>query len=122
MKTLILFYWSECGHCAIFRPEWEKLKKELVNSDIQTKEYEYNKNREIINKYKIMAFPTLLLIENRNITEVPIGSMQSIKTFLDKKYNEKTPLKSKMSGGSSNYSTLADPVILYAQRCANKFR
>ena len=64
-KELVLVHMNNCGYCKKMMPEWKKCKKEN-NTGITMLDYEMNSSngKDLVNKYNIKGFPTILLIEN----------------------------------------------------------
>lgn len=58
--VLCLYYWKLCGHCIRFAPIWEK-----VTNQYKDKIYIINVEADVVNKlaskYKLMAFPTVMV-------------------------------------------------------------
>jgi thiol-disulfide isomerase/thioredoxin len=65
---VILFHAKWCGHCLKFQPNWEKLKKNITNKNIEFIDYEdklieeLNDDEKKINGNKIAGFPTIKII------------------------------------------------------------
>jgi thiol-disulfide isomerase/thioredoxin len=65
---VILFHAKWCGHCLNFQPDWEKLKKNITNKNIEFIDYEdkliekLNDDEKTINGNKIAGFPTIKII------------------------------------------------------------
>ena len=61
-KELVFFKMNGCGHCEKFAPEWAAAKQENTTG-ISMVEYETKDNgaAELIEKYGIKGFPTLVL-------------------------------------------------------------
>ena len=75
---LILFYVDWCPHCKTAKPEWEKLKSEYDNKQINGYTViftEYNCTNEspevedLMNKYKIEGYPTVKLLKDNQVIE-----------------------------------------------------
>ncbi len=63
-KVLCLYYWKVCGHCIDFAPVWNSVignYKDKIN--VAQIELEYVKKLD--DKYKISAFPTILIYKNK---------------------------------------------------------
>ena len=67
-KKIVLFYADWCGHCKEFKPVWDETAKEVnkkdnkmikVNCGEGTKE-----DKEIMKKYDIDGYPTIIIFEN----------------------------------------------------------
>jgi thiol-disulfide isomerase/thioredoxin len=76
--TLMLFYADWCPHCKNAKPEWDSLKNEYDQNQINGYtmsfvEYDCSEETaemsEIINKYNIESFPTIKLIKDNEIIE-----------------------------------------------------
>ena len=68
-KSLVLFHADWCGHCKNFMPEWDKISSEVDSMDGQSVTLlkvecgdakENNKHKEIMEKYNIKGYPTII--------------------------------------------------------------
>uniref|UniRef100_A0A6C0KMK1 Thioredoxin domain-containing protein n=1 Tax=viral metagenome TaxID=1070528 RepID=A0A6C0KMK1_9ZZZZ len=85
-KSMVLFYADWCGHCKKFMPEWNKLSS-LWNdkSDKNVKMMKVNcgnasedkTQADIMEKYNIKGYPTILVFENGTATEYSGGRKSS---------------------------------------------
>ena len=75
---LMLFYVDWCPHCKTAKPEWEKLKMEFEDKQINGYNVvftEYNCTNEtaeieqLMNQYKIEGYPTIKLLKDNQIIE-----------------------------------------------------
>ena len=75
---LILFYVDWCPHCKTAKPEWEKMKAEYEDKQINGYNVvftEYNCTNEtaeieqLMNQYKIEGYPTIKLLKDNQIIE-----------------------------------------------------
>jgi thiol-disulfide isomerase/thioredoxin len=62
-KTVAFFHADWCGHCQQFKPEWEKIKKELEVNNVKYKEIN-SEDKDTVNAFKIRGFPTLMVVED----------------------------------------------------------
>jgi len=64
-KKLVLFYADWCGHCQTVKPEWEKAAKEakgnMIKINCGDKE---GKSADLMTKYKVDGFPTIIIFED----------------------------------------------------------
>tara|TARA_B100000902_G_C26757687_1_gene644046 strand:- start:116 stop:526 length:411 start_codon:yes stop_codon:yes gene_type:complete len=63
-KELIYFYMDGCGHCKTFTPTWD----EFTNSykgNLKLNKYERKQAGDMIDKFQIQGFPTILLIDEQ---------------------------------------------------------
>ena len=75
-----------CGHCKAMLGEWNKLKQNPV-AGCKFGEYEASKDDEIMNKYNVNSFPTLLLLPKGNGDPIPYDgdrTADSMRTFITK--------------------------------------
>lgn len=70
-KTMIFFSADWCGHCKNFKPVWDKLttpenksKANFINVNCSDNEDE--KIQEIMTKYSVQGFPTLMIHDPSN--------------------------------------------------------
>lgn len=76
--TLMLFYVDWCPHCKTAKPEWETLKSEYDNKQINGYSInfvEYNctnesaETTELMDKYNIEGYPTIKLVKDNQVIE-----------------------------------------------------
>ncbi len=82
-KQVILFKAEWCGHCKNFKTTWEAISK-AYNNKYEFITYDADKERNIFEKYKVDAFPTLILKNNEEIINYTGDrSVDDLKQFLD---------------------------------------
>lgn len=66
-KPVIVFFYTDwCGYCQKFAPTYHKLSKDRAikkNFAIAYVNCEDSKNSDLINEYKIQAFPTVFVVD-----------------------------------------------------------
>jgi thiol-disulfide isomerase/thioredoxin len=62
-KKVVYFYMNGCPHCDSFSPIWEEFKQ---ISPLTTHKIESADAGEMMSKYKISGFPTILLLDENN--------------------------------------------------------
>lgn len=62
-KKVVYFYMNGCPHCDSFSPVWDDFKK---NCPLATHKIESADAGEMMTKYKISGFPTIILIDENN--------------------------------------------------------
>jgi len=76
--TLMLFYVDWCPHCKTAKPEWNDLKEQYDNKQINGytllfDEYnctnESNEIHDLIKKYNIEGYPTIKLLKDNEVIE-----------------------------------------------------
>ena len=74
-KVLVLFYNTECGHCKTLKPEWDKAEAEMDDKmvAIDVTDSSNEEVKTIITKYKVNSYPTMVVLDNGNITETYDG-------------------------------------------------
>jgi thioredoxin-like negative regulator of GroEL len=61
-KKVIFFSMNGCGHCQNFKPTWQQLmNKYSQDNSVELIEVSVDQNPEIVSKYKIRGFPTILM-------------------------------------------------------------
>lgn len=82
--TLVLFYADWCGHCKTLKPVWDETaekantdKQKMVKIDVGGKDEE---TKELLTKYKIDGFPTILVFQNGKPT--PYEGAKTVDGFL----------------------------------------
>lgn len=88
INKLILFHWDQCGHCQAFKPTWKEIV-DWVNQNkqkynLETRDYEANRDKSIIDKYNIVAFPTIKLFMNNKIIDINSQDKNKIIDFIKK--------------------------------------
>ena len=90
---LLLFSTTWCPHCKSMKPDWEKIKEtytdRLINGykiifiDVDCTN-ENSKNEELMNKYKIEGFPSIILVKDKSpITFDANPSFDTLEQFLN---------------------------------------
>ena len=69
-KVLVLFYNKDCGHCKTLKPEWDKAEEEMGDKmvAIDVTNASDMAVKTITEKYKINSYPTMLVLDNGNVT------------------------------------------------------
>ena len=82
--TMVLFYADWCGHCTKLKPVWEEAATKanadttrMIKIDVGGKNPEH---KEVMKKYQIDGFPTILVFENG--TPTPYKGDRSVDSFL----------------------------------------
>lgn len=66
-KELVFFSMEGCGYCEKFKPTWELLLNNYGDNDfIELKEVVLDKNQELVDRYNVKSFPTILYLKNGN--------------------------------------------------------
>lgn len=76
-KSAVLFHADWCGHCKKFIPQWDKLSStwEEQGNDVKLfkvecgKPSEKKEHSEIMEKYNIKGYPTIMIFNNGSATE-----------------------------------------------------
>ena len=69
-KVLVLFYNKDCGHCKTLKPEWDKAEEEMGDKmvAIDVTNASDMAVKTISTKFKINSYPTMLVLDNGNVT------------------------------------------------------
>ena len=69
-KVLVLFYNTDCGHCKTLKPEWDKAEEEMGDKmvAIDVTDASDMAVKTITTKFKINSYPTMLVLDNGNVT------------------------------------------------------
>ena len=62
-KKVVYFYMNGCPHCDSFSPVWDEF---IQTSPLPTHKIESADAKEMMVKYKISGFPTILLLDENN--------------------------------------------------------
>ena len=62
-KKLVYFYMDGCPHCDSFSPIWDEFKQD---APLATHKIESKDAGEMMEKYKISGFPTIILLDENN--------------------------------------------------------
>ena len=64
-KRVILFHWKDCGHCKQMMPEWQRfVKLNANNKKVKIETVEKDDAPELIQKYNVQGFPTIIAIND----------------------------------------------------------
>ena len=85
--TLYLFKADWCGYCQAFKNDWLKLNNnEQLKKKINFITLDDHKNKDIINKWDIKGYPTLILKNNTNpnpIEYMDNKTYNNVKSFIE---------------------------------------
>lgn len=81
--TIYLFKAEWCPHCVSFKKTWKDLQEKYKTKyDFVT--YDSDKDKDIIEKWNISGFPTIMKKEGNNVKEyVGPRDEESVKTFIE---------------------------------------
>ena len=63
-KELVYFHMNGCGHCKRFTPVWDEFAGKY-NGELKLKKLERNEAGDLLDKYEIKGFPTVLLLDEQ---------------------------------------------------------
>ena len=83
-KELVYFHMNGCGHCKRFTPIWDEFAGKY-NGEIKLKKLERNEAGDMLDKYEIQGFPTILLLDEQGNKKVFEGdrSIQGLESFIN---------------------------------------
>jgi len=86
---MFLFKAEWCGHCVRFKDTWDELESHYHNnSNIEFVKYDSDMNPDMINKYNVMGFPTLMLMNgNDKLNYSGPRDIDSLKRFINGQLN-----------------------------------
>lgn len=81
--TIYLFKAEWCPHCVSFKKTWKDLQ-EIYKNKYNFVTYDSDKDKVIIEKWKISGFPTIMKKQGNNVKEyVGPRDEESVKTFIE---------------------------------------
>ena len=83
-KELVYFHMNGCGHCKRFTPIWDDFSGKY-KGDIKLKKLERNEAEDMLSKYEIQGFPTILLLDEQGNKKVFEGerSVSGLESFIN---------------------------------------
>uniref|UniRef100_A0A6C0JC08 Thioredoxin domain-containing protein n=1 Tax=viral metagenome TaxID=1070528 RepID=A0A6C0JC08_9ZZZZ len=82
-KELVYFHMNGCGHCKTFTPIWDDFAGKY-NGDIKLKKLERNEAGDMLDKYQVQGFPTILLLDEQGNKKVFEGdrTVSGLESFI----------------------------------------
>ena len=82
-KELVYFHMNGCGHCKRFTPVWNEFSSNY-NGELKLKKLERKEAGDLLQKYEIKGFPTILLIDEQGNKKEFQGdrSIEGLKNFI----------------------------------------
>jgi len=80
--ALIFYHMEGCGHCIVFKPEWERLKRDMSKHNL----HEVNSaSREVMLEDRVNGFPTLIYWKDNKRYENTTRpyTYESVRKFVD---------------------------------------
>lgn len=82
--TVYLFKADFCGHCKNFKPIWDKLQLKYKREDIDFITYDSDKNGDMMGKYNVMGFPTIIMETKDGLKEFDdMRTIDKLSKFID---------------------------------------
>lgn len=61
-----------CGPCKMFAPIFEEVEKSMINSGVQFKVVDIDKNRPLTESYRVRSIPTTIIeVDGRQVNSIP---------------------------------------------------
>ena len=74
-RELLFFTLEGCGHCEDMKPTWNLLKNNYGNNNyIKLIEIKAEEKQDLVQKYQINGFPTLLYVKDEKIKGIYKGN------------------------------------------------
>ena len=82
-KKMILFYWTDCGHCKKMMPIWDKLQQEYPQYYSKIEKADITPSQE--NEFNITGYPVIFMTKNNKKYKEYNGdrTYDAIKNFFD---------------------------------------
>merc|ERR1719188_576405 len=105
----VKFYAPWCTHCQRLAPIWEKLADQAVADDwpVKIAEVDCTSSREVCEKVKVKAFPTLALISGGALKAKYQGEMASV-THFETWLDSQSVLKGQRKGSPASAAPTTD--------------
>ena len=83
-KELVYFHMNGCGHCKRFTPVWNNFSQKY-NGELKLKKLESKEAGDLLQKYEVKGFPTVLLIDEQGNKKEFKGdrSIQGLESFVN---------------------------------------
>ena len=83
-KELVYFHMTGCGHCKKFNPVWERFSQNY-NGNLKLKKLERKEAGDLLQKYEVKGFPTVLLIDEQGNKKEFQGdrTIQGLESFVN---------------------------------------
>ena len=85
-KKMILFYWTDCGHCKKMMPIWDKLQQDYPQYYSKIEKSDITPSQE--NEFNITGYPVIFMTKNNKKYLEYNGdrTYDAIKNFFDSEY------------------------------------
>lgn len=83
-KELVYFHMTGCGHCKKFNPVWERFSQSY-SGNLKLKKLERKEAGDLLQKYEVQGFPTILLIDEQGNKKEFQGdrTVQGLESFVN---------------------------------------
>ena len=83
-KELVYFHMTGCGHCKKFNPVWDEFSQSY-NGNLKLKKLERKEAGDLLQKYEVKGFPTVLLIDEQGNKKEFQGdrTVQGLESFIN---------------------------------------
>jgi protein disulfide-isomerase A1 len=121
-KILVEFYAPWCEHCKEFAPEYSKAAESLKKNKIPLAKVDGSENRELVDKYNIKGYPSLIYFVEGNPTDYTgVRTAAGVIDWVTERQKKKI-FKVSESGGISSLLEKPGPFALFLGKISDTER